>query len=220
MEDLHEVLTRFIARYRAAVLTKAGLLAALGMAVLAASAWRLRSLQVPSVWSLGAPMALAAAVAVGLGWWVRRHWLSPRVGAAYLDQLLDLQQRLVTAEEFAGTAHPSPLYPLLVEDAARRCETAQAHLPKPLTSASGLLALVLLLLLLWPHGGRTPMRLAQLPAHPSPPSPSPSQTPPPGPPSEQSRQQQQQGGGSGQNAASSSSPVSYTHLTLPTKRIV
>ena len=179
MTRLAEVLRQFTVRYRAALLTRTAILAALGLGVLGAAAWRLQLLHVPSSWSVGAPAILAAAAVASLGWWVRRHWLSFHQGAAYLDQRFGLQQRLVTAEEFAATAHPSPLYPLLVEDAVRRCEATRAHLPKPLTRTDGVLALVLLLLLVWPRGGRPAMRLAQQPALPSPPSPSPNNTPQP-----------------------------------------
>ena len=223
MTRLAEVLRQFTSRYRAALLTQTAVLATLGLGVLGAAAWRLQLLHVPSRWSVGAPAVLAAAAVVSLGWRVRRHWLSFHQGAAYLDQRFGLQQRLVTAEEFDATAHPSPLYPLLVEDAVRRCDIMRAHLPKPLTRTGGVLALVLLLLLVWPRGGRPAMRLAQQPALPSPPSSSPNntpQTPQPNGSSGQSRSDSQQsqgqqapasGGGANQQPQQSGGSSGQSH---------
>lgn len=171
MGDLRDVLTTFTARYRAAALLRIGLLSSLALAMLAALAWRLSLMQVPPVFSLGAPAVLAAAVVAGAARWVQRRRLFSKHGTAHLDQLLGLQQRLVTAEEFATRSSTSSLYPLLVADAARCCETAQA--PKPLTRTSGVLIL-LMLLLLWPRGGRA-TQLARQPGLPSPGSPNGSQ---------------------------------------------
>ncbi len=65
--------------------------------------------------------------------------------------MLGLKLRLVTAEEFADAAQRSSLYPLLVEDAARHCTSASPRFPKPVDRTAGTLALILLLLLIWPH---------------------------------------------------------------------
>jgi len=103
------------------------------------------------MWAIGLPAALAAAFTGGLGWWMRRHWLSPRAAAAHLDRVLGLQQRLITAEEFAQAPHRSALYPLLLEDAARQCAPGGVRLPRPFSHTAGMLAVAALLLLLWPR---------------------------------------------------------------------
>ena len=195
---LAETLQRFSQRYRAALTTKAGLLAGLGVGVASALGWRLQLLQVPWALCLGVPVGIGVLAVSGVAWWLRRRWISPSSSAAYLDQTLGLQQRLVTAAEFAQAPQPPALYPLLIEDTARQCSPEHAKLPRPVNRVTALLALILLLLLLWPVAGRSPlMQLAQLPQTVPPPRPPEQPTPPPQPQSrEQQQQQQQQGGGS------------------------
>ena len=200
-----EVLHRFVARYRARLLLKAAWLAALGLGVAAALAWRLHRLQVSPAWAIGVPSLLGVAAAAALAVWLRRRWMARRGGAAFLDRTLGLQQRLVTAEEFADAATPPLLYPLLVEDVAHRVLSKDVRLPTPWDRTTLALTALLLLLLLWPGlGGSVLQQLAQLPrmAPPSPrPEPPPQPEPPP-PPQQGERQasgasQPQPGGSSG-----------------------
>ena len=174
-----DVLQRFTARYRARLLLKAGVLAALGAGVAAVLAWRLHRLQAGPAWAVGVPSLLGLAAAVALSGWLRRRWLSRQGGAAYLDRVLGLQQRLITAEEFAHAAQPPLLYPLLIEDVAHRVVAQGVRFPKPWDRTAMALAALLLALLLWPvRGGSVLQQLAQLP-RPTPPSIPPEMPPPP-----------------------------------------
>lgn len=203
--DLSFLLQRFTMRYRAALLAKAGLLAALALALAAALAWRLFMLPVGALWRVGVPAAVAIVTGASLGWWAYSRWPSRRAGAAYLDRLLGLKQRLVTAEEFAGAPNVPALYPLLVADASKWVADSRTRYPRPFDRATAALLALLLLVLAWPLGGRSPLQqLAQLP-RPTPPPvkpPAPAPTPPPPP---QNRQPQQQQGGAGQQPSPSSS---------------
>ena len=210
-DDLTSLLQRFTSRYRAALLTKAAVLAALGIGAIGVLAWRLHALRVAPLWRMGAPTALALVAASSLASWLRRRWISREGSAAHLDEAFGLQQRLVTAEQFAGAAQPPALYGLLVEDAARRVSLRETRFPKPLGRAAGALALVLLLLLLWPLAGRSPLlQLAQLP-HATPPQPRPQPQVPPNPEQQDqsqhdgNSQQQRQPSSSGQESPSQSS---------------
>ena len=197
-----EVVQRFTARYRLGLLRKAGLLAVLGAGILALLGWRLAQLRLGPWWSVGLPAGLGLAAAAGLAWWLSRHWMSRRGGVRYLDRALDLQQRLITAEEFASATPPPALYPLLVEDASRRCTVVGARFPRPVDRATGALAIILLFLFLWPVRGRVPLQqLAQLPQAPLPPQP-PDTTPPPAPDRQDQRMDQNQQGGSSTQQAS------------------
>ncbi len=51
--------------------------------------------------SLGIALGLVAVLFISLGFWLQQRWLPQKEAAAYLDRSLGLQQRLVTAEEFA-----------------------------------------------------------------------------------------------------------------------
>ncbi|MBI3330511.1 MAG: hypothetical protein HYZ96_00195 [Candidatus Omnitrophica bacterium] len=174
-----DVLQRFTARYRTRLLLKAVVLAALGGGVVAVLAWRLHRLRVSPVWAIGAPGLLGLAAAASLGGWLRRRWMSRQGGAAYLDRTLRLQQRLITAEEFAHAAPAPLLYPLLIEDVGQRVSAQGVRFPKPWDRAAMALAALLLVLLLWPlRGGSVLQQLAQLPRTP-PSSPPPEMPPPP-----------------------------------------
>ena len=203
--DLPLLLQRFTARYRAALLTKTGLLAALGLALAAVLAWRLFMLRLVAGWRLGVPAAVAVVTGASLVWWAHSRWPSRRASAAYLDRLLGLKQRLVTAEEFANAPNAPALYPLLVADASKWVADGRTRYPRPLDRTAAVLFALLLLALAWPLGGRSPLQqLAQLPRPPIPPMkpPEPPQTPPPLP---QNRAPQQQQGGVGQQPSTSSS---------------
>ncbi len=205
-------------RYRAALLAKTGLLAALGLGLAAALAWRLFMLQLGALWRVGVPAAVIIVTGASLGWWTHSRWPSRRASAAYLDRVLGLKQRLVTAEEFAGAPNAPALYPFLVADASKWVTDSRTRYPRPLDRTTAVLLALLLLVLACPLGGRSPLQqLAQWPTPIRPVQPpAPVQTPPP-PPSDPStrpadadssaglpRQPQQQGGASQQPQPSSS----------------
>jgi len=167
--DIPALLTQFARRYRRRLLARAGILIALGLGCLGLLSWRLQALALGRVWVAGLPGALALMGAAALGWWLRRSWISRQGAANHLDQAFGLQQRLVTAAEFAQVEQKSSLYPLLLEDAARRLSSDRLRTPRPFTRVTAVLALALLLLLAWPGRGRIPLRLAQLPMTPAPP---------------------------------------------------
>ena len=178
MTDPIVLLQQFRLRYRTALLTKIGLLGVLGLGILGAAAWRFHTSHLQSVWGMRLVGAASVVGLISLLWWVHRRWVSPEATAAYLDQMLHLEQRLLTAAEFARQKHPPALYPLLVDDIAHRYATHQAQFPRPLDRTTGALAMMLLLLLFWP-GEHAPLRLAQAPAIFHPPQPPQPQTPPP-----------------------------------------
>ena len=204
--DVTTLLHRFTQRYRTALLAKTLILVGLGLACSSVLAWRLAPLHLAPVWRVGVPAALAAATGAGVGWWGYRHWPSRRASAAYLDRLLGLKQRLITAEEFATASIPPALYPALVADASQWVVDARTRYPRPLDRAAATLAALLLLILAWPLHGRSPLQqLAQLPKPlPTPRPPQPQSTPPPPPPPQQQRQQS----GSGQQQQSSAPSAS------------
>ncbi len=204
MTEVPALLQQFTTRYRNALLAKSGVLAALGFGVVGALAWRLHAMHLPAppaggtqaglgpVWSLGIPAALVLVLAVGLAWWLRRRWIPRHDAAHYLDQALGLQQRLMTAAEFAGVTPTPTLYPLLVEETTRHLSSIErVRVPRPLDHTAGALALILLVLLWWPGGAHRPLQLAQLPsAHPPTPPPN---IPAPPPPHDSTQQQDTSG---------------------------
>lgn len=206
---LHDV-TR---RYRASLAAHTGLLALLSLGVCGALAWRLHRLHRSVIWSTGLPVMLAL-VAIGLlVWRLRRRWIWAATAVAQLDRTLGLQQRLITAEEFARVQEKPALYPLLLEDLARHATSARVRFPRPLDRSAGTLLVALMVLLLWPHL-HTASRgvLTQRPST-SPAQPPRHEEPPPVPDSEEERQpggSSSEGDGSsgagseGQDGASSS----------------
>lgn len=196
MTTLPELLQQFTTRYRKALLVKAAVLALLGVAVAGLLAFRLVAVDAAVIWRIGVPVLLVAATAGAITWWLKRRWISSHGAAALLDRSLGLQQRLVTAEEFAHAEQPPALYPLLLEDAAKRYATDGAKFPRPVDHTAGVLAVVLLLLLMWPR-----MNAILPPAMriPEPPKREEPRTPPEQSPQDQQQEQQQQqqaGGGS------------------------
>ena len=99
--NLAKLIQQFSVRYRALLLTKIGILAALSAGIVGVLVWRLHARDAGPMWGIGLPVILGCAAAGGLGWWLRHHWLSSHGGAAFLDRTLGLQERLVTAEEFS-----------------------------------------------------------------------------------------------------------------------
>jgi len=144
---LHDV-TR---RYRASLIARTGLTAALSLGVCGALAWRLHRLHRSMIWSAGLPVTLALLAIGLLVWRLRRRWLFAATAIAQLDRALGLQQRLITAEEFARAQEKPALYPLLLEDLARRASEARVRFPRPLDRSAGTLLVALMVLLLWPH---------------------------------------------------------------------
>jgi hypothetical protein len=200
----------FVSRYQRALAANAAVLALLGTGVVALLALRLREQPLAAGWRIGLPAAAGLVGIAALAWRLRRRWLSPRRGAAHLDDALRLQQRLITAEEFARAEPPSPLYPLLIEETAERMRTGEAMLPRPAGSPAAVLVALLALLLAWPSENRSPLqRLAMLPTRMSPEPPPPLEPktpePPPAPAEPEQRQnrrapQQQPGGGDAASA--------------------
>lgn len=179
--EFPELLRQITLRYRTALLAHLGVLAALSVASVGVLTWRLHAIGLDPEWVIGIPGALAVVAAIGLGWRARRRWMSGTRAASQLDRALGLQERLITAAEFARRAPPPALYPLLLQDAAQRFSTDQVRLPRLVDRSGLVLAMVLLLLLCWPGRGNLPMQLAQL-------STTPPTTPPPPPTPEQQRQ--------------------------------
>lgn len=209
--DVTALLTQFTLRYRTALLTRVLVLGGLGLVLAGLIAWRLSPLPLASMWRFGVPAVLAAGGIGALAVWASRRWPSQRASAAHLDRVLGLKQRLVTAEEFSRVPNPPALYPLLMEDVIRRTMSPRAAYPRPMDRAAFMLALLALLLLLWPFGGRSPLtqlaHLTQPTPRPDPSTPPPSQQPPPPP------QQQQQG--ASQQSSSSAQSSSGGHNQPP-----
>lgn len=208
--EFPEILRQITLRYRAALVANLGVLAALSVASVGVLTWRLHAIGLDPEWVIGIPGALAVVAAIGLGWRARRRWMSGTRAASQLDRALGLQERLITAAEFARRAPPPALYPLLLQDAAQRFSTDQVRLPRLVDRSGLVLAMVLLLLLCWPGRGNLPMQLAQLPTTPpATPPPPPTQPPPPEPQQDQQQpqhQQQPQSGGQGQEGGQQSQP--------------
>ncbi|MDP3722873.1 MAG: hypothetical protein Q8R91_05175 [Candidatus Omnitrophota bacterium] len=192
---LHDV-TR---RYRASLMARTGLTAALSLGVCGALAWRLHRLHRSMIWSAGLPVTLALLAIGLLVWRLRRRWLFAATAVAQLDRALGLQQRFITAEEFARAQEKPALYPLLLEDLARRASEARVRFPRPLDRSAGTLLVALMVLLLWPHlheasrgvlTQRPSMASSQRPRHEEPP-------PVPGP------EEERQSGGSPREGDSS-----------------
>ena len=178
MPHVKDVLNQFGTRYRRALLAKTGVLAVLSLGVAAALSWKLYALKSASWWSVGVPSAIALLAVAGLLWWCRRRWIGRQQTAVHLDRALRLQERLVTAEEFAGAATPPTLYPALVQDTQRLLAAGKLPgLPRAFNRTATVLTVVLLLLLLWPVAGQHKMQLAQVPSGhgpgPTPPQPTP-----------------------------------------------
>lgn len=182
------------ARYQNALITKAAFITALGAGCCALLAFRLKALQLSSALRVGLPAICAAGMLAALFVWLRKRWMDRKGLAAFLDNSLGLEQRLVTAEEFAKVAI-SPLYPSLVEDLRKHMTSKQVIFPKPFDHTAGLLMAVLLFLLLWPKLNPVlppPMRQPDFPQPPK------QQPPPPDQKKQDQKQedrQQQDGGG-------------------------
>jgi hypothetical protein len=166
--SLPDLLQQITARYRTALLANLSVLAALGVGCVSVLAWRLHAVGFDPARVVGIAGALALVAIATLGWWGRHRWIDADETAAHLDRALGLQQRLMTAAEFAHREPVPALYPFLTEDTANRFSSGQVRFPRVVDRPSVALAIVLLLLLCWPGRGSVPMQLAPLdaPAHP------------------------------------------------------
>ena len=178
----------FVRRYQRALIAKALVLGGLGLCILLVAGWRLHSADLGPAWLDAALMTVAVGGAAGLGWWVRRRWMSRTAAVRALDDAMGLEQRLLTASEFEGAATPPALYPLLLQDTRERFSAFAKHMPSLFDRPALAASIVLLLLLLWPMGGGGLMQLARDTDSTQTPQPSPEeyQTPP------ESRQQDEQ----------------------------
>lgn len=172
MTDLAVLLQRLTIRYHRALLARAAVWAVLGLSGCALAAWRAQSAGVPAWVAWGVPAAGAAATAGALSWWLRRRWLTGARGAAFLDRTLVLDQRLVTAEEFAGVEPTPALYARLLEETERRIAEGRLGAPRPVDRAAVIAALLLLILLLWPvRSSRLQVASRPVGMPPTPPAP-------------------------------------------------
>ncbi len=178
MTHIEQILRRGVRRYRMALLGRTTLQVALILGILAAIVWRLAPLQGAGWMGRGferVVLGVAVAVIVGFIWWARRRWLSGRLAVQTLDDALHLEQRLVTATEFAQKPEHSALYPILLEDTISRLKSLDRRRPRVVDRTSAFLMLLLLVALLipWNLRGRA-THLAQLsgqvPHPPEPPS--------------------------------------------------
>jgi hypothetical protein len=193
---IDQMLQVFAARYRAAVCTHAATLAVLGTAIGAALGWRLRAAGAGQAVWIGLPILVSAGVAAAAWVWARRRWIAREGAASMLDRTLGLQQRLVTAEEFARAATPPSLYPLLVQDTQRHVTAQRAGFPRAFDQLTGTMTVALLLLLLWPYLPQgLPTALRRPPAVEPPAVPPEQPLPPdmPTPPTPPSTEQQSSG---------------------------
>ena len=161
MSEIPVLLQEVADRYRRALLLKTSLLIVLVLSVLGVIAWRLSTRGLSLLWSVGVSGIVAVSAVGALVWWTHRRWMSPRGTAAYLDQTFDLQQRLITAEEYSRMASPPALYSLLAKEVVERCSTKHPRFPKPLDHTAGLLLVALLLLLFWPWQGMIRQQFAE-----------------------------------------------------------
>jgi len=191
--EFPDILRQITRRYRAALAANLGVLAALSIGSVGVLAWRLHAVGLDRPWVVGIPTALGVVAVTGLGWRLKRRWMAGMGTASHLDRALGLQERLITAAEFAHRTPPPALYPLLLDDAAQHFSKEQVRLPRLVDRSGIVLAIILLLLFCWPGRGNVPMQLAQLPATPPPILP-PQPQPPPEP--KQQTPPQNQGGSS------------------------
>jgi hypothetical protein len=211
MDSLTLKLRWFVHRHQLLLVVKALVLAALWAGILLALWWRMQraSIEPQRMWLFLGALALGGTAALLL--WLRRRWMSLHSAASLLDEQLKLEQRLVTATEFAAAAPPPPLYTRLIDDTVKRFSASAQPLPRLLDPVTLGLAVVLLLLLLGPLGGLPAMRLARG-TEPTPSAPqSPDQPPQPGDQSQQEESQSQQSqdrqqSGQGQQQESSQQP--------------
>jgi len=178
--DVRRDLQAFVARYQRALLAQGGLMTAVGGALLGVLGWRLAHTRLPVLWSTMLLIVAGLAGVAALSIWWKRHWLSRAKTMRQLDDALGLEQRLITLAQFETAKSPPLLYPLLVQDTQRKCSMGQPRMPRLMDRTSGILAIALLILLLWPGGSRLPMPFAPRPS-PTPPEPSPRHEAPPEP---------------------------------------
>lgn len=189
MNDITSLVHRLTTRTRRRLLLRAVLGSLMGLACAGLVALRLQQAGVES----GRISLLSAgiiAVIVAWQWWSVRRNRQRRLTLVYdLDRSLGLDARLLTAVEFADAPTPPVLYSRLLEETAKALPQAQRRLPPVLDRPGAALALVALVLLLWPHANT--LHLAMTPPPPVAPE-TPPVTPPEPPPQPQQDQQPNQ----------------------------
>ena len=199
MSRLDDAVRACVRRHQVSVWTMVLLRAGLWAAILAVATWRLHRGLAASWWIDAALLAAALTGLIGIGWWVRRRWVSPTAAVRELDDALKLQQRLITAAEFETAPHPPALYPRLLTETVSRLSASHERLPRPVDRTTLAMATLLLLLLLWPLRLHAPIRLAHRSGEA--PSPQPLDEPPT-PPDERQQATQPDAQGDQQTARS------------------
>lgn len=206
--SIQSTIGQFVKRYRAAVLARSLVLAVLSSVLAALLIWRLRLFNFPPAITIGLPLSLWLVIVSALAAWAYRHWLSQRMAAARLDKALGLQQRLVTAEEFAQSEKAPALYSMLMEDLARQCTTENARVPKKIDHSTGVLLAAILLLLLWPSLNQVLPPSVRLPEPPK-------KEKPPDASSQEQKQNEQQSADSPQSQPSSGGQSNNNQQSQP-----
>jgi hypothetical protein len=177
-----------LARYQRHLVLHAGAVGMLGLGCLVALGWRLSHYGLKP----GVLLGIGLGTLLGLSLWqwraLRRAWLHLPHAALKLDQALRLEARLLTAAQFAHVPNPPPLYPVLIQDPALSLSSSEKHLPRIADRWTIALALMLLVLVVWPARSVLPTTLAMRTPSAQPPSEPP---PPAAVPPEPSKQQQQ-----------------------------
>ena len=200
--NVDRAIMQLVAQRRRRIVWRAALTLGLGVACVAMAVWRMQRVgTAPRVMVL-VGLALLGPLAVWQWWMLRRARHAAHAALATLDRELGLQARLITAAEFANAPEPPALYPMLVQETTQSLEAATKQSPSVVSRASLVLAVLLLLIGIWPWPGTPPVQLASYtpPAIPPPPIPLPPSPPPePQPPQQQQQQSQQpQQGSQGQ----------------------
>ena len=194
MTDPQHVIQQLLARYRQRLRLRRVSTGVAAVGCLALLLWRLARIGMAPAWLT----ALAVAGLAGVGSW--QLWLAKGTrhtglsAARDLDRVLALQERLTTAEQFSRSTTPPLLYGELLKSTEQSLEMAQARLPRWYDRTGIALAVLLLLLLLWPQPRASMQRLAQKPPEASPRSSAESKSSEPDrtEPSEQSSSRDQQ----------------------------
>lgn len=169
MTDLDTFLQKFLMRYQKRLLLQVSVRLIIGCLAIGLFAYKLSQLEVSAYFSMGLPVVIGIAGVFFLCRWISQRWIARNSAPAYLDRTLKLQQRLVTAAEFATDKKQSSLYHLLVEDTTHNLSDVQGHMPRPLDKVAALLAIALFLVWMWPVAFSDLLRIAKQTEDPFPP---------------------------------------------------